>query len=306
MPSLASLFLQSVGLSQNEELLLRFTSPESLGRFMMAVIAMIVGYYYIIFLKQRRTSQKSILAEELQLAQANIQYLQAKLLTLDGNNNNNNYSSSSSRDEQQHSNSNNHHNHNKKEIRIFMDGAFDLMHYGHMNAFRLARSLGTHLVVGVNSDESITECKGEPLMKDHERLTMVQSCKFVDEVVPGCPYIMNKRYVCVHRERKQIRRLCFSLLWTNEVIVDKACNVPRTHNSHTDRSCRFHSTSSMLSDIWIMCLKSIESIMSFMEMIPASSMARTFTRQPRKPANFDLYHAPRECQRRNWWVACCS
>ena len=67
-----------------------------------------------------------------------------------------------------------------------MDGAFDLMHFGHMNAFRLAKSLGTHLVVGVNSDESITKCKGAPLMNDKERLTMVEACKFVDQVVPVC------------------------------------------------------------------------------------------------------------------------
>eukprot|EP00957_Ditylum_brightwellii_P045415 3442366-Ditylum_brightwellii.AAC.1 len=76
-----------------------------------------------------------------------------------------------------------------------MDGAFDMMHYGHMNAFRLGRSLGTHLVVGVNSDASITQCKGAPLMNDQERLTMVEGCKFVDEVVPGCPYVMNKEYL---------------------------------------------------------------------------------------------------------------
>jgi ethanolamine-phosphate cytidylyltransferase len=36
------------------------------------------------------------------------------------------------------------------EIRIWMDGAFDVMHYGHMNAFRQGRSLGTYLIVGVN------------------------------------------------------------------------------------------------------------------------------------------------------------
>lgn len=83
----------------------------------------------------------------------------------------------------------------KKEIRIFMDGAFDLLHFGHMNAFRLARSLGTHLVVGVNSDSSISQCKGAPLMNDDERLTMVSACKFVDEVVPDCPYIMNREYL---------------------------------------------------------------------------------------------------------------
>lgn len=83
----------------------------------------------------------------------------------------------------------------KTDVRIFMDGAFDLMHYGHMNAFRLGRSLGTYLIVGVNSDASILECKGPPLMDDQERLTMVKSCKFVDEVISDCPYIMDGDYI---------------------------------------------------------------------------------------------------------------
>jgi cytidyltransferase-like protein len=47
-----------------------------------------------------------------------------------------------------------------------MDGAFDMMHYGHMNAFRKGRAMGTTLVVGVNSDESVTQCKGAPVMND--------------------------------------------------------------------------------------------------------------------------------------------
>ena len=50
----------------------------------------------------------------------------------------------------------------KEQIRIWMDGAFDMMHYGHMNAFRQAKALGTYLVVGVNDDKSITACKGAP------------------------------------------------------------------------------------------------------------------------------------------------
>jgi ethanolamine-phosphate cytidylyltransferase len=83
----------------------------------------------------------------------------------------------------------------KQEIRIFMDGAFDLMHFGHMNAFRLGRSLGTQLVVGINSDESISDCKAPPLMTHQDRLAMVESCKFVDQVVPCTPYIMNKEYI---------------------------------------------------------------------------------------------------------------
>ena len=82
-----------------------------------------------------------------------------------------------------------------KEIRIWMDGAFDMMHYGHMNAFRQGRALGTYLVVGINSDETITACKGKPVCGERERIDTVRGCKFVDEVVEGVPYVMNDEYL---------------------------------------------------------------------------------------------------------------
>jgi len=83
----------------------------------------------------------------------------------------------------------------KKKVKIFMDGAFDLTHYGHFNAFRQARLLGDHLVVGVNSDESIRESKGPPILTDEERQETVLSCRFVDEIVPSCPYVMTQEYI---------------------------------------------------------------------------------------------------------------
>lgn len=84
----------------------------------------------------------------------------------------------------------------QKPIRIWMDGVFDMMHYGHMNAFRQAKALGTCLIVGVNSNETIIRCKGtRPLTDDKERLEMVNSCRWVDEVVSDVPYIMNDEYL---------------------------------------------------------------------------------------------------------------
>eukprot|EP00211_Chloroparvula_japonica_P003230 CAMPEP_0119119530 /NCGR_PEP_ID=MMETSP1310-20130426/980_1 /TAXON_ID=464262 /ORGANISM="Genus nov. species nov., Strain RCC2339" /LENGTH=509 /DNA_ID=CAMNT_0007108971 /DNA_START=3 /DNA_END=1532 /DNA_ORIENTATION=- len=84
----------------------------------------------------------------------------------------------------------------KGEVRIFMEGAFDLMHYGHMNAFRLGRSLGTYLIVGVNSSDSITESKGfPPVMSDEERCSAVRGCRFVDQVVERTPYVMSPEYL---------------------------------------------------------------------------------------------------------------
>ena len=138
-----------------------------------ATVALTILSYYVLF-GNRHMRKRQRLAKELDVAKEQLAFLQQKLrdpsqVGIDGE--------------------------EKKVVRIFMEGAFDLMHFGHMNAFRLGRSLGTHLVVGVNSDESITECKAAPLMNNDERLAMVKSCKFVDEVVPNTPYIMNKEYI---------------------------------------------------------------------------------------------------------------
>lgn len=83
-----------------------------------------------------------------------------------------------------------------KKIRIFMEGAFDIMHYGHMNAFRQGAALGDELVVGVNSSVSIEASKGTaPVMNDEERCAAVKACRFVDDVIPKTPYVMTQEYL---------------------------------------------------------------------------------------------------------------
>lgn len=57
----------------------------------------------------------------------------------------------------------------KKRVRVYMDGCFDLMHYGHANALRQAKALGDELVVGVVSDEEIVANKGPPVLSMEER-----------------------------------------------------------------------------------------------------------------------------------------
>lgn len=57
----------------------------------------------------------------------------------------------------------------KKRVRVYMDGCFDLMHYGHANALRQAKALGDELFVGVVSDEQIIANKGPPVLSMEER-----------------------------------------------------------------------------------------------------------------------------------------
>ncbi|KAK9756863.1 hypothetical protein RND81_01G125800 [Saponaria officinalis] len=83
----------------------------------------------------------------------------------------------------------------KKPIRVYMDGCFDMMHYGHCNALRQARALGDQLVVGVVSDTEITANKGPPVTSLDERMIMVKAVKWVDEVIPDAPYAISEDFM---------------------------------------------------------------------------------------------------------------
>ncbi|MCO5596781.1 hypothetical protein L7F22_050850 [Adiantum nelumboides] len=86
-------------------------------------------------------------------------------------------------------------NSEKKKVRVYMDGCFDMMHYGHANALRQARALGDELVVGVVSDEEIIANKGPPVMSLDERIVMVSGVKWVGEVIPDAPYAINESFM---------------------------------------------------------------------------------------------------------------
>eukprot|EP00466_Bigelowiella_natans_P009124 jgi/Bigna1/73090/fgenesh1_pg.22_\ len=86
-----------------------------------------------------------------------------------------------------------------RKIRIFMDGVFDLMHYGHVNAFRLGRSLGHELVVGVNSSKTIMKCKDIPYVMTTEYLERLMKRHQIDYVVHGDdPVIVDGKDVYAH------------------------------------------------------------------------------------------------------------
>ncbi|KAL6954450.1 ethanolamine-phosphate cytidylyltransferase [Sarracenia purpurea var. burkii] len=57
----------------------------------------------------------------------------------------------------------------KKPVRVWCDGCFDIVHFGHANALRQAKSLGDYLVVGVHTDEEISKHKGPPVFNEQER-----------------------------------------------------------------------------------------------------------------------------------------
>ena len=68
---------------------------------------------------------------------------------------------------------------------ILANGAFDLLHVGHVRYLRGAKALGGRLVVAINSDESVRKLKGQgrPIMPEAERAEIVAALADVDAVV---------------------------------------------------------------------------------------------------------------------------
>ncbi len=75
----------------------------------------------------------------------------------------------------------------------------DLFHYGHVEFLKKASAFGDHLLVGIDSDETAQANKRNPILNMEERIASVAGCRYVDEVVPDAPWIMDAAWIEKHK-----------------------------------------------------------------------------------------------------------
>ena len=69
--------------------------------------------------------------------------------------------------------------------KVITYGTFDLLHYGHINLLRGAKSLGDYLVVGLSTDEFNNKEKNKECYFDYEnRKLLLDAVRYVDLVIP--------------------------------------------------------------------------------------------------------------------------
>tara|TARA_R110002096_G_scaffold268901_3_gene462716 strand:+ start:460 stop:861 length:402 start_codon:yes stop_codon:yes gene_type:complete len=73
---------------------------------------------------------------------------------------------------------------------IWTNGCFDVLHRGHIELFKYAKSLGDILYVGIDTDEKVRKDKGKdrPINKLNDRKFLLESIKYIDKV-----FIFNDR-----------------------------------------------------------------------------------------------------------------
>ncbi|ELU08724.1 hypothetical protein CAPTEDRAFT_162811 [Capitella teleta] len=73
---------------------------------------------------------------------------------------------------------------------VYVAGAFDLFHVGHLDFLEKASQKGDYVIVGIHTDPVVNRYKGSnfPIMNLHERVLSVLTNRYVSEVVIGAPY----------------------------------------------------------------------------------------------------------------------
>jgi len=67
---------------------------------------------------------------------------------------------------------------------VFTNGCFDVLHRGHVEYLEKSRALGSKLIVGLNSDASVSKLKpGRPINTQDDRRAVLLALRSVDEVI---------------------------------------------------------------------------------------------------------------------------
>ena len=127
--------------------------------------------------------------------------------------------------------------------RVYVDMVADLFHYGHVAFLKKARALGDYLLVGIHADDALVSYKRRPILTMEERVASVAGCRYVDEVLPNAPLIIDRGWVEKHNIHLVVHGDDFSqeeLEYYYKVPVEMGIlrTVPYTHGISTTEIIR--------------------------------------------------------------------
>ena len=132
---------------------------------------------------------------------------------------------------------------------IYIDGVFDLFHYGHLEILKKCKNLypNVYLIVGIMGDKEATNYKRKPIYNEKYRYGLVESCKYVDKIVKDCPLYTTKEFMEKHKIDLVVHSFSNSNDKNNQ---DEFFKYPKSINKFREIDyCNEISTTSIINNI---------------------------------------------------------
>jgi cytidyltransferase-like protein len=112
-------------------------------------------------------------------------------------------------------------------------GVYDLFHIGHVNLFKRIKQQCTKLIVGVHNDEQVMTYKNKPIISYLDRLEIVKSCRYVDEVYENADLIttdnilikLKADYVFAGNENPEYLKKYYQVSPYKLILLDRTENI---------------------------------------------------------------------------------
>ena len=112
-------------------------------------------------------------------------------------------------------------------------GVYDLFHIGHINLFKRIKENYDKLIVGVHNDEQVMTYKKAPIISYADRLEIVKSCRYVDDVYENADLIttndllfkLNADYVFAGRENLEYINKYYQVSENKLILLDRTSHI---------------------------------------------------------------------------------
>ncbi len=116
-------------------------------------------------------------------------------------------------------------------------GVYDMFHIGHLNLFKRIKENFDKLIVGVHNDEQVMTYKQKPIISYKDRLDIVKSCKYVDDVIENAPLVItdqildifNADYVVAGRENEEYLKKYYQVSNNRLHLISRTPHISTTY-----------------------------------------------------------------------------
>ncbi|XP_047615095.1 ethanolamine-phosphate cytidylyltransferase isoform X3 [Phacochoerus africanus] len=132
------------------------------------------------------------------------------------------------------------------ETVVYVAGAFDLFHIGHVDFLEKVHGLAErpYVIAGLHFDQEVNRYKGKnyPIMNLHERTLSVLACRYVSEVVIGAPYSVTAELL----DHFKVDLVCHG---KTEIVADRDGSDPYEEPKRRGIFCQISSGNDLTTDL---------------------------------------------------------